>query len=216
MKTVIDAVNEYEAIPPKPCYMENKEQIIMAKKPFEGYLTGDLTTGDGVRDNEYWKVICTREEFNQCVDEMSKAEWIKPVTVPTFTELPKHPIGTKVNLVEDTGFYSANRDTIFTATPEDEVEVIGYCNHPLSGNECVTLYFEPYGFSTINPEYIQPLTPPIELIDGKAYQFEYKGDKYTGIYSDIDYNHKADVFIIIDGHVMASYCKSIQLLEVAK
>ena len=71
MKTVIDAVIEYEAIAPEPCYAENKDQIIMAAKSFDGYLLGDLTTGDGVRDNEYWKVICTREQFKALVDELS-------------------------------------------------------------------------------------------------------------------------------------------------
>jgi len=69
-------------------------------------------------------------------------------------------------------------------------------------------------FGHIEDVHIKPLTPPIELIDGKAYQFDYKFDKYTGIYSDIDNNHKADIFIIIDGHVMSSYCTNIQLLEV--
>ena len=60
----MDAVNEYEGIAPIPCHAENKNQIIMALINFDGYLAGDLTTGDGVRNNEYWKVICTREEFN--------------------------------------------------------------------------------------------------------------------------------------------------------
>jgi len=71
VKTVVDAVNEYEGVAPVPCYTENKEQIIMALINFDGYLAGDLTTGDGVRNNEFWKVICTREEFNKCVEEMA-------------------------------------------------------------------------------------------------------------------------------------------------
>lgn len=136
---------------------------------------------------------------------------VKPVTTPTFTELPKHPIGTKVNLVEDTGFYSANRNVMFTATPEDEVEVIGYCNHPLSGNECVTLYFEPYGFSTINPEYIKPLTLPIELEDGERYEFMYEGIRRLAFY-----NSRTKEFDMGMSHWLYMNCTNIQLLEVAK
>ena len=52
---------------------------------------------------------------------------------------------------------------------------------------------------------------PIELIDGCAYQFTYvdNNKKYHGIY-----NAKQERFLFIDGHVMSSYCKDIQLLEV--
>jgi len=54
-----------------------------------------------------------------------------------------------------------------------------------------------------------PLTPPIELIDGEFYCFDYSNKSYRGIYSK-----KEDRFIFADGHVMASYCKNIKLLEV--
>jgi hypothetical protein len=48
----------------------------------------------------------------------------------------------------------------------------------------VTLYEGEYFFNTI--DFMKPLTPPITLIDGKAYQFDY--DKYTalGFYKESD------------------------------
>ena len=55
----------------------------------------------------------------------------------------------------------------------------------------------------------KPIIPPIELIDSEFYGFEYSNVSYRGIYSK-----KEDRFIFSDGHVMASYCKSIKLLEV--
>tara|TARA_R110000850_G_scaffold100316_2_gene207501 strand:+ start:440 stop:739 length:300 start_codon:yes stop_codon:yes gene_type:complete len=70
MKTVIDAVNEFKCCMPVPSHAESKTQVIMAVASFESYEYGELTTGDGVRDNEYWNVICTREQFNDLVSQM--------------------------------------------------------------------------------------------------------------------------------------------------
>ena len=207
MKTVIDAVNEYEAVPPKPCYMENKEQIIMAKKPFEGYLTGDLTTGDGVRDNEYWKVICTREEFNQCVDEMSKAEWIKPVTVPTFK--PKlgesFLVGTLEADCRIKDFQNKEVVVIGLSVTDDNEHVITF-EHPLIGIGC-GLYFE---------SWVLPLTPPITLEDGKAYQFELSfGDIWIGYYGEKRNSFFSDI-LLSNKLCGKSEASSIQLLGVTK
>tara|TARA_R110000772_G_scaffold32817_3_gene80149 strand:- start:168 stop:908 length:741 start_codon:yes stop_codon:yes gene_type:complete len=44
----------------------------------------------------------------------------------------------------------------------------------------VTLYEGEYFFNTI--DFMKPLTPPITLIDGKAYQFEHKGIVWNGLY----------------------------------
>lgn len=92
---------------------------------------------------------------------------------------------------------------------------------------CVVMYFskwavvlrqigEGYGkdveiaksFDDVN---IKPLTPPIELIDGKAYQFEYEGQtRYA------PYNKSINFFSDIDKHINPDSCSNIQLLEVTK
>jgi len=56
---------------------------------------------------------------------------------------------------------------------------------------------------------IRDIEPPIELIDSEFYSFEYDSVSYRGIYSK-----KEDRFIFAGGHVMASYCTNIKLLEI--
>lgn len=69
VKTVMDAVNKWGIdFPTSDETDDNLTQIIQAKKEFDGYETGELTNGSSVTNNEYWQVICTIEEFNQCVD----------------------------------------------------------------------------------------------------------------------------------------------------
>jgi len=73
-KTVVDAVNYFKGEFPLYCKdsHEDMSQVIEAMKGFDGYSKGELTNGNSVRDNEYWSVICTIEQFNQCVKEMSE------------------------------------------------------------------------------------------------------------------------------------------------
>ena len=52
-------------------------QILQAKKEFDGYAEGELKNGRSVRCNEYWRVICTIEQFDQCVKEMSLHKYVQ-------------------------------------------------------------------------------------------------------------------------------------------
>ena len=76
MKTVIDAVNEFKGVLPS----DRCVSIIMARFGFYDYKAGDLKLGAIFGGSKYWEVICTKEEFNQCVKELSEAKWMsKPV-----------------------------------------------------------------------------------------------------------------------------------------
>ena len=56
----------------------------------------------------------------------------------------------------------------------------------------------------------KPITPPIELIDGKAYQFDYRSlTGVNGVYSSVD-----DSFYNSIGAPKSSKCTNIKLLEV--
>ena len=72
MKTVWDAVNELkgdfnlDGLGTE----EHFNQVICTNCAFDGYSSGFVTTGSGVKGNQYWAVICTKEEFNELVDEM--------------------------------------------------------------------------------------------------------------------------------------------------
>ena len=67
--------------------------------------------------------------------------------------------------------------------------------------------------STSRNDRVKPLTPPIELIDGKAYQFDYVNKPCDGTYHGL-FNAKLNRFIIKDGFVAADYTLNIQPLTV--
>ena len=72
MKTVWDAVSELKG-DFNLDGLDTEEyfnQVICTNCAFDGYSSGFVTTGSGVKDNKYWTVICTKEEFNELVLEM--------------------------------------------------------------------------------------------------------------------------------------------------
>ena len=59
---------------------------------------------------------------------------------------------------------------------------------------------------------LKPIEPPIELVDGKAYQFDVKttdSHSMVGIYDEF-----GQMFIMQDAKTHKTYCTNIQLLEV--
>ena len=82
MKTVIDAVNYYEGEYPAATDVSPEEwdRAIV-------FNCNTLKVSDGGVECYYpFSVICTIEEFNQCVAEMSEAKWIpEKVSKPKFT-----------------------------------------------------------------------------------------------------------------------------------
>jgi len=206
MKTIIDAVNEFKGDLPKVDEeVEHVAQIIMAAMDFDEYKKGDITTGSGVSNNGFWNVICTAEEFNQCVDEMSKAEWIKPVTLsPIYTqEMADNDVLPVVGMKLNISFVYGNT---FNES------VITYMGDGVGCYRCKE--GEEYTFATKSVLF-SPITPPIELIDGKAYQFDYHDLKgLVGVY----FKPNEDGFDILKGtfgSINAPLAaKNIQLLEV--
>ncbi len=83
MKTVIDAVNYYEGEYPAATDVSPEEwdrAIVFNCIELEVY-------DGGVGCYYPFSVICTIEEFNQCVAEMSEAKWIpEKVSKPTYTK----------------------------------------------------------------------------------------------------------------------------------
>jgi len=55
---------------------ERGSQAIMALLDFDGLSNGDVVSGNSVRNNKYWQVLCTIDEFNQCAKELSEAAWM--------------------------------------------------------------------------------------------------------------------------------------------
>jgi len=85
MKTVVDAVNEFRGVWPK---YEEEDSLAIAlntgDERGEVYIGGLTDVVDGYSPSAYTE-ICRKEEFNQCVAEMSEAKWI-PESKPVFTQ----------------------------------------------------------------------------------------------------------------------------------
>ncbi len=58
---------------------------------------------------------------------------------------------------------------------------------------------------------LRDVTPPIELIDGKAYQFQYKTTRGLGFY-----NERLNEFSSLNHKICIDDCTNIQLLEASK
>ena len=216
MKTVIDAVNNYKGVFPF-----DRPSII--------YHSGmgkysDYYDEDNAALSTTWQFVCGREEFNQCVDEMStnyglmstgallrwqhgiKESNLAP-TVAVYTQamcnakkLP--PIGSYAKLsiyaIDD------NNDVFIEG---DRVLIGGHANF---GGEDVAVYAKGNSTGTSIASGFKPLTPPIKLIDGKAYQFTYGNTPtITGLYSKIHKQLQA-----IAGHYDVRHCTNIQPLTV--
>lgn len=147
--------------------------------------------------------VCTREEFNQCVDEMSKAEWIKPVTSPTFTQAmyDKDVLPSVGMEFYDTN-YSTSKPVTSLFIDGDNVVYKNMING--SGRT----------YNSARLSSIKPLTPPIELIGGERCEFEIGfGNLHVGYYSVSRDSFFIDTFYSnkICGKSEAA---NIQLLEV--
>lgn len=99
---------------------------------------------------------------------------------------------------------------VFSRTIEEANKLIKKLGDAANNITTIHLYEDAYDVASEMLDLVTEYeTPPIELIDREFYGFEYNSASYRGIYSKRD-----DRFIFADGHVMASYCKSIKLLEV--
>lgn len=169
MKTVIDAVNEFKGV------AKHHDQHNPNWFNFVGY---QLKGGFYLLEKKSKFVVCTREEFNQCVVEMSKAEWIKP----------KEPIYTQ-EMSDDGVLPGVGMECLIKLHHHDNSHFQkGYINGYSQDKKWIILTdylgnIESHNISNGTYEF-KPLTPPIELIDGKAYQFTCNsGGIVIGIYS---------------------------------
>ena len=196
MKTVIDAVNE-------------QGSVWVYKDSISAYYR---TNGLG----GYWyygeakdiiEHVCTLEEFNDCIDmligdPLKLVIWkesqninLKPVTVPTFTQ-EMWEAGTLPSVGMECLFKHQGKMVpgIVVAITERFIILRGN-----DGNERIRI---------ISEFIVEPLTPPIELIDGERYNFTH--EQYGG--SMGVYNSADGKFYNWNLWVLASQCKDIQPL----
>lgn len=169
MKTVIDAVNLLEAN--LNClergFRDGYKTIIINKK------TGQLVGSIGIKSDYE---VCSIEEFNACVDELSAATWIDGVSLEEWKAIMKNTvIDSHGNELEIGNVYEFSDDGVkwFPAA------LVG-----ITGSE--------YQYDALNVRWIfirecqSPLgtikKAPVKLVDGKAYQFESNGSVCIGIF----------------------------------
>lgn len=124
--------------------------------------------------------VCTREEFNQCVEEMES----------NFGECNMYKVGNYRDALSCGGTQVAKPVTSPVHTKESAaIKTLENLNYTYHGAE----YWK----------------PPIGLVNGTAYQFDYCNETHHGVYGE---NMKR--FYHIHGFLSASVCTNIQLLEV--
>ena len=242
IKTVINAVNEFKGVWP---YLD--QPAIIHGNTGQGW--SHFYTESTCDLSDRWQFVCTKAEFNQCVKELSAAEWMsKPKYIIGNTYEFKDDgnndvdweVGVLNNIRPDcyqskcdnkTEWFDSIREVIkpaYTQAMYDAGEL------PLVGMECLIsdLVIDNGGYysstilflgkscivwSHMRSEYSQsidsvsfkPLTPPIRLEDGKAYQFDCGRSSWCGIYSDTNkrfYSHVNDKGL--------EFCTNIKLLGV--
>ncbi len=173
MKTVIDAVNYFKGKTTDDFIFESTIDHQLWKK-------GMLVGGDTNPDSRMFIPVCTINQFYQCVREMSKAEWMKPVTSPIYTQ----------TMADNGELPSVGMECFVKRFHEDDCKYLG-CYIIGFSQDKAWLVFEDAedhlsyhnilnGTFTFRP--LLPITPPIELIDGERYEFDADTHTCLGFY----------------------------------
>lgn len=198
MKTVIDAVNNLKG--------EISNVIVDKVSPdflsiilcvdscdeFESGTYHNYRRDHGCYLADYFKFICTVDEFNACVDELSAATWIDGISLEEWKAGMKNTVidshGNELEIGKVYEFSKDKLDWFFSKLIDVGSSKFykyktdnGFCNHI---RECQS----PLG--TIKKA-------PVKLVDGKAYQFEYIAGKFIGIYSE-----NGDIFYLSNSRTL--------------
>ena len=204
MKTVIDAVNFYKAEWPKFDWDDFKENCnCIVEALFTGvsddlpYSSGEISQGGSKCDAEQFAIVCNEAEFNQCVDEMSKAEWIpKAEAKPIYTSaMANH------NILPAIGMEYLDEDGQVCVA-------IGHYSSFVAGVQTEHIIQQYPLISVSRNNECKPLPVPIELIDGEAYSFTHCDEfDIKGVYSLLSNN-----FSVPNGTCGIDYCTNIKHL----
>jgi len=212
MKTLLGAVIQFKGTKP-----HNMEFIIDKKGLFgnnNGYYVASFF-------HDGFKVICTLEEFNATVDEMAtnygtsetyydyKANYtainndMKPVTSPTYTKA----------MADEGVLPSVGMECMVGDSAYSEEYFKGVISFVGTSNVVWVHGGTEYSQNKSHLEF-KPLTPPIELIDGKAYQFDYHNGSSGMNNAVMRYNKFIGKFQFDNHYFNPVHCTNIQLLEV--
>jgi hypothetical protein len=218
MKTIFDAVNEFEAVWPEKSY---NTIWVSRHDSHEAFKFGSIVTDDAV---------CTTEEFNTLVSDLENWQptpLVSPLANVTYAEYkekfmseskPKlETIGgdggkdftVKNKTVESYGMVYELDKSYITSVGEIAILVgLGFpggflVSYPHGGSRLVS-----NGLTTSEKWTTGTITPaPVDLVDGAGYSFEYMGKDMLGRY------HKwSNRFVIGNSNIKANKVKGITRL----
>lgn len=184
----VNIVNEYALADKKPAdsAIEGKcAEIDWSKAPdgYDYHLSHDYS--------QHEKGFCIlgsndRYYFSDGGEPKVQSDWVvtkKPQTKPVYTqamcdvgEIPS--VGAVVEFSDNTDF-----DFKFDWEDGDELECVFHSTD--DQGKPIGVYRHKRGVTvSIVIELIRPLTPPIQLIDGEAYQFDFIGCAFLGFYHE--------------------------------
>ena len=199
MKTVIDAVNEFKGEWP------HHEPSIIEQISTGNFGSWGEECDHGLNTGNF-RFVCTFDKFNKCVEEMTNMN-IKPVYTKESAAIKSlEHLGYTYH---DAEFWKPPLSEIGLSEPIYSQAMVDAGVMPSVGMECLINFpdidnaWHEYTidfmgkhtfiascddvserFGHIEDVHIKPLTPPIELIDGKAYQFSVNGNEpIHGVYN---------------------------------
>lgn len=189
MKTVIDAVNALEGdiknVIVDDVKRESFASIILCVDSYNDYSSGEYHnwSDEDCEDLlDSWQFICTVNEFNACVDELSAATWIDGISLEEWKAGMKNTvIDSHGNELEIGKVYEFSDDGECWGV--DTLEVLNvkdkFYEYKYGGGHCKWKFIR---------ECQSPLgaikKAPVKLVDGKAYQFDLNGTKKVGVWHD--------------------------------
>ena len=169
MKTIIDAVNYLKGDLANCSQWSSGDVIVHQKHDTLLSSAGRFTRVSDDFDRNYYVRVCTTEEFNQCVEEMSEG----------FEEYKREYEMDKVETVTVDGMVYELGKSYITAAKEIAILVCAASPEEFRvkypAGDCGTFISTRLA---VNPEWTTgTITPaPVELVDGNAYQFDYISD----------------------------------------
>lgn len=179
MKTIIDAVNELKGDLGNSLngYIDGCNVVL-------SHPSGCVYCSKAFYGSEGWGLICTIQQFNDLVKELSRATWIKGASLEEYQKADKEVLKVENKTVEYKGnIYEINKRYEFSDDGERWLPKV------LSGIECEQPDF-PF---VAGPRWkicredrsqagtIKPA--PVELVEGEVYSFEVGGDTCYGRYN---------------------------------
>jgi len=214
MRAIIGAVNKF-----KGEWDDGKDFIYFGTK-LNGIHSGEYQFTYHALTNDTWDLICDESQFNQCCLSMATNYGTSETYADykaNYTAINDDMEALIVKSVfTQEMFYAGTLPSVGMELMIKEEHDLNYVKATIKYISSFTVVYD-RGVNSIIEDCLdidkcnyKPLTPPIKLIDGKAYQFEARNKTLQGIYCD----NNETMNIHQSYYFNLEVCTKIQLLEV--